>query len=100
MTKDNALTFFNTTRSFFTILDSSINVVRPVVHRMIHKRKLDVNSNCIFIFITFERKLCTSYRELTGTVYSLLVYEKVINGTDLFINVLNDHKPTFCCFTK
>ena len=52
------------------------------------------------LFTTTEHKLYTTYRELIEIVYSMTIYEHIIIGSDDCINVLNDDKSDFRCFTK
>ena len=44
---------------------------------------------------TNEQKRCNTYRELIGIVYTLLVYEYLIIGSDHFINIWKDHFSAF-----
>ena len=52
------------------------------------------------MFATIEQKLCNTYRELFGIVYSLTIYEHLADGSDHFINLLNDRKPNHSCSTN
>ena len=52
------------------------------------------------MFLSMNKKLCTTFRELFGIVYSLTKNGDNIIASDLCNNVLNDHKPIFSCFTK
>ena len=65
---------------------------------MFNKGKLDVISFNNHISTTKERKHCTTCRAFIGFVNSLLEYEHSNTGSDLYINVLNDGKPTFGFF--
>ena len=67
---------------------------------MFNKGKLDVISFNYHISTTKERKHCTTCRAFIGFVNSLSEYEHSIIGSDLYINVLNDRKPTFGCFAE
>ena len=67
---------------------------------MFIKGKMDVTSINYCISTTTERKLCTTCRAFIGFVNSLTEYEYNIIGSDLSINVLNDHKPFFSCFAE
>ena len=62
--------------------------------------QFDVISYIPRIFTTTEQKLCTTFRELIGIVYSLTNYEHIIIGSAHFIKVLKDQKPIISCFTK
>ena len=62
---------------------------------MFNKGKLDVVSFNYRNSTTKERELCTTCRALLGSVNSLTKYEQNNIGSDLSINVLNDHKPIF-----
>ena len=64
---------------------------------MFNKGKLDVVSFNYRNSTTKERELCTTCRALFGFVKSLTKYEQNYIGSDLPINVLNDHKPIFSC---
>ena len=67
---------------------------------MFIKGKMDVTSINYRISTTTERKLCTTCRALIGFVNSLTEYEHKNIGSDLSINVLNDHEPIFTCFAE
>ena len=45
-------------------------------------------------------KLCTTSRAFIGFVTSIKKYEHNNNGSDLFLKVFKDHKPTFSCCTE
>ena len=64
---------------------------------MFNKGKLDVVSFTYRNSTTEERELCTACRALLRFVNSLTKYEQNYIGSDLPINVLNDHKPIFSC---
>ena len=64
---------------------------------MFNKENLDVNSFIYRNSTTKERELCTTCRALLGFVNSLTKDEQNYIGSDLPINVLNDHKPIFSC---
>ena len=64
---------------------------------MINKGKLDVIAVNYRISTTKERKLRTTCRALIGFVKSLIKYAHTIFGSDLSINVLNDHRPIVSC---
>ena len=62
---------------------------------MFNKENLDVNSFIYRNSTTKERELCTTCRALLVFVNSLTKYEQNNFGSDLFINVLIDHKLIF-----
>ena len=64
---------------------------------MFNKGKLDVISVTYRTSTTKERKLRTTCRALIGFLNSLLKYEHFNIGSDLSINVLNDHKTIVSC---
>ena len=64
---------------------------------MFNKRKLHVISFNYRVSTTKERKLRTTCRALIGLVNFLKKYEHTNIGSDLSINVLNDHKPIVGC---
>ena len=82
---------------FITVQFSSIGKGCVLFQRNV-KRKLDVVLYKFRNFTTNEQKLCTFYRELIRTFYSLTIYEHIIFGSDNFPNVLKDYKPNFSCF--
>ena len=82
---------------FITVQFSSIGKGR-VLFQMNVKRKLDVVLYQFRNFTTNEQKLCTFYRELIRTFYSLTIYEHIMFGSDQFLKVLKDYKPNFSCF--
>ena len=64
---------------------------------MFNKRKLHGVSFNYRVSTTKERKFRTTCRALLGLVNSLKKYEHTNIGSDLSINVLNDHKPIVSC---
>ena len=64
---------------------------------MFGKEKPNVISFNYRYSTTKERELCTTCRALFGFANSLTKYEQDFIGSDLPINVLNDHKPNFSC---
>ena len=88
----------NTNHSFSITVAFSLSVEGCLLFQMFGKGKLDFLSNNTGVFNTNELKLCTIYRELTGIVYSLTIYEHIIVGSDYFIIVLKDHKPVHSRF--
>ena len=67
---------------------------------MSDRRQLDFISYKCLIFTTNEQNLCSTYRELIGNVSPLTKYEQIKNGSDQFINVLNDYKPILSFFLR
>ena len=67
---------------------------------MFKKGKLDVISFNYRISTTEGRKFCITCRALIGIVNSVKKHEHNDNVCDLFLNVLNDHKPIFNCFAE
>ena len=64
---------------------------------MMNKGKLDVSSSNYRISTTKEQKLCTTCRALIGFVNSLTKDAHKVFGSDLSINVLDDHGAIFSC---
>ena len=60
---------------------------------MFNRGKVHVISFNYRTSATKEQKLRTTCRALIGFVHSLTKYEHNIIGSDLSINVFNDHKP-------
>ena len=77
-------------------VDSSFSVIGCGLFQSNDEGKLDV----IDFFTTKEQKLCATYRELIGIVYSLTINEQYNFGYHHFINVLNEHETINSCFTK
>ena len=82
ITKDVTLTLPNRKHPFCITVDSSFHGVGCVIFQMSAKGSFDNISLNSRILITNEEKLCTTYRELMGIVYSLTIYEHNIIGCD------------------
>ena len=62
--------------------------------------KLDVISYKSRIFTTNEQKLCITYRDIKGIVYSLTKYEHINIGSDRFRKNLTGRERNLSYFTK
>ena len=93
ITKDDTLSLTHTYHPVFVTVISSLHGIGCVLFQKKDKEKLDGISYYCRNFTINEKKLCTTYRELIGVIYSLRMYESNIIGSDLFTNALNDHKP-------
>ena len=74
-------------QSFSTVASSLIRIDRVL------QRKVRCHFIQLSFFSTKVRKLCTTSRALIRLVNSLKKYEHNNFGSDLSIDVLNDHKP-------
>ena len=99
-TNDVTATLPNTNHSFFITIVYSLNGVGFLLCQMKDKGKLDIKSFNSRNFNFNEQKLRNTNLELIGIEFSLTKHEQFSNGSDHFLNVLNDHKPMFISFTK
>ena len=99
-TKNVTLTLPKTNNPFVITADSPQICIGYVLFQMNNKGKLDFISYSSRILFTNERKVCTTYREILGILFSLTKKEDNKIGSVHFNNVLNDHKQNLSCFKK
>ena len=85
ITKAVELTLPNTNHPFFITVSYSLIGLGCVLFQMNDEGKFGNISYNSWIFTTNEQKLCTTYREKIGIVYSLTVYEHNVIGSGHFL---------------